>query len=327
VYEEPPATWMKPISKVPWVPARDPLESEWMAVERSVSPEEFRRLREFRDAVQGLGLDNHAACAVVPHSKQAATLLRFLRARAGVKESADMFTEALDWRRDFDLDRKLDDWRSEWLAGTSARVRLLKVYDWMSVLGRDFEDLPVTLVRESQADPAGIVREIGMEPLLLHMLLSIEDAFAHARAKMLATGHYTTGFVEIHDMGNYGLVGGWTSRAFNSIPFFKVQAKVFDLVYPERVRVLFLLRAPRAFAAIWKIFEPWVPQATKNKIRMKGQCAREWVHEVEALVPMEVVPAWLQKDNAELLHEALPWAGAVPDGALAHFECDPDKGI
>merc|ERR1719296_173365 len=43
-------------------------------------------------------------------------------------------------------------WRQEWAAGTSRRVRVLKEYDCFGCLGKDKEGLPVFVTRHSQGD-------------------------------------------------------------------------------------------------------------------------------------------------------------------------------
>eukprot|EP00913_Durusdinium_trenchii_P000659 g612.t1 len=55
------------------------------------------------------GLDFHVACRKAPHSKRPGTLLRFLRARNWNQElSLKLLQEALDWRRDYQLEEKLE---------------------------------------------------------------------------------------------------------------------------------------------------------------------------------------------------------------------------
>lgn len=303
-----------------WVAPACDVEAEWKAVQRSVDADEFRRLQELRRLVEAL--DVHSACDTAvgnaPHSQQAGTLLRFLRARRGEpKVAALMLREALDWRRDFSIDDKLRAWRSEWEAGTSTRVKLFREYNYIGLMGCDREGLPVYVYRHSQGDLGGLVRELGDEPVLLHMVRMIEDSFLEARTMMLNTGRFLCSFIEVHDLGNYGLVPNWLPRAFGEFGFMKKFAPVFDKVYPERVRVCFLVRMPAAFSMIWRLASPLVPEATHSKLRLKGYAAASWVKEMEALLPESAVPDWLRSEDPALLLKARPWGGVVPKGALA----------
>jgi len=290
---------------------------------------------QFRSVVHAKGLDSHAACTAAgsePHSRQASTLVRFLRARGGDCEAAaKMLQGALDWRRDFDIDAKLRAWRPEWDEGASARVRLIKTFTYIAELGPDNEGMTVILHRHSQADLGGLVREVGSEPLLLYMVSMIEGQFEVARARMLKTGNFLTNFIEIHDVGNYGYVGGYLSRGVGAAAFFKTASPVFDNVYPERLRVCFLVRMPLAFTAVWRMFSPMVPPATKNKIRLKGYAASSWIDEMRELIPEDVIPAFLRGDLASDLAKATPWGGYVPKDALHTFEKDastqPNAGM
>lgn len=333
-YSQAESPWIQsaapPSPAFPFSDEKDPLlKAEWKVVEKNISAEEMHALREFRRVVASKGLDRHPACDSTPHTRRAATLLRFLRARNGsLKLAAAMLEEAMDWRRDFDVDRRLAAWRSEWNAGVSPRVRLLQEYDYVCLMGRDREGLPVYLHRYSQGDPGGICREIGKDILLLHLVRCMEDCFAESQAHMLRTGTLVTGFIEIHDVGNYKLVGNWMQRALGAVaPYTTTIAPVLDKVYPERVRMAFVLRAPPAFAVIWRVVTPLIPPSTKEKIRLKGFRASTWQEEMKAVVPESIIPDWLQVDDAIHFPKARPWAGLVPHGALAKFcELDADQG-
>merc|ERR1712113_118726 len=169
------------------------------------------------------------------------------------------------------------------------------------------------------ADVGGLVREVGEEALLLHMVSMIEDQFEQADRKMMRTGFCVNSFVEIHDTGNYGYVPSYLPRGFQAAPFYKTYAPVFDKVYPERVRVCFLVRAPPAFSVIWRLCLPLLPEATKHKIRLKGFNASSWLEEMEVLLPPKTIPAWLRSDAVELIEQAQPFGGIVPKGALEDF--------
>lgn len=301
--------------------AGDPLEAEWAVVRGAVSAEELKRLEELRHAVADL--QHHPACARVPHDRRPATLLRFLRARGGaVPLAAEMLREAMDWRRDFGLDEKLRAWTAEWEAGTSPRVKLLKAYDFVRLLGRDREGLPVYLHQFGQGDPVGLAREVGQEVLLLHLIRILECNLHEAQSRMLQTGRLVTSFVEVYDLGNYAQTPNWFQRAVLTVPLYKGFAHIFDRVYPERLRSAFLVRCPRAFSMIWHGVSGMLPDATRRKVHVKGFNASSWLEELGAYLPPTCIPAWLRADDQTNFVEAAKIGGLVPRGPSAHASCD-----
>lgn len=307
-------------ASLPWVPREDPLEAEWAVCERGTSEQEYELLIKFRELVKSTGLDSHLACSKVPHTKRATTLLRFLRARQGnMQKALDLMGRALDWRRDFGIDRRLSEWRSELAAGT-ARSRVVLKYWHIDVIGPDRFGLPIFLNRCAVLDAAGLVGEVGTDVLIVHSCLYLEEALEAARLRMLKTGVLINSFVEIHDLGNYGLVPRWLQRAMGSIPMFKKVAPVMDEVYPERVRAAFLLRAPSAFSMVFKLVQPIVPEETKKKIKIYGYPAHAWREELSAAVGESAVPPFLLCDDMAVVKEATPAGGIVPAGALAEEE-------
>lgn len=299
----------------PWNPPADPLEAEWLAMKRNCKVDEFCTLEKFRLRVLEAGLDVHPACSVVPHGQRATTLLRFLRARGGnVDKALHLLGEAFDWRHEFGMDKKLNEWRAEWKAGTSARVKVMKRYDYTRFVGNCRQGLPVYLTRFSDGDPGGIAREVGRETLLLHHAMSVEDSFDAALKMTLQTGLLRMNFVELHDLGDYGTTGHSMKRGWGAVSVYKEMSIVFDKVYPERVRACFILRCPVFFSIFWRIISPIVPPHTRTKIRIRGFAAKSWYDDLEELLPVETIPLWLRGDDPALVVGAEPVAGVVPEG-------------
>jgi len=270
----------------PWVWAPKPEESEldleWKIVEHELDAKSMACLRSFRKAVVEAGLDSHRACANTPHSQRPGTLVRYLRARNWNQElSMAMFRDALDWRRDYDLDAKLEAWRAEWKTDSTPRVQLWRKYGYVKCIGLDHDGLPIWLHRMSQCDAGGLVREAGIEAFILFHIAILEDSFARAQERMMKTGKLITNFVEIYDQGDYGHVDGYLRRGWGSWEGYKQMIPILDKVYPERLRVSFLLRCPRIFAVFWRLVEPLLPATTVKKIRIKGYAASSFVEELK----------------------------------------------
>lgn len=306
--------------KQPWVWApksdENEIDLEWKIVEHELDEESLCRLRNFRKAVADAGLDFHAACERVPHSKRPGTLLRYLRARNWNQEqSLKMLQEAFDWRTEFQLDEKMEVWRAEWNAQETSRVKVWKKYTYIKPIGLDHDGLPIYIHRTSQCDAAGFVREAGMEAFILFHLHIMEECFAAAQERMMKTGKLITNFVEIYDQGDYGLVGKYMRRGYQAWEPYKQMIPILDKVYPERVRVAFVVRCPSVFAIFWRLVEPFVPPATVKKIRIKGYASKTFVAEMKEFMAESTIPPFLRSDDRSLLLAAEPWGGVVPPGA------------
>lgn len=286
-------------------------------VRSAVDDEVYDALRKLRALVAHL--DSHPACTNEPHPQQPLTLLRFLRARNfNLQQAAQQLTEALDWRAEFQIDDKLEAWQAEWEEGTSARVRFLRKYDFVKFCGLDRDGAPVYLHEMGQSDPPGITREIGEECLLLHFVRTFEVQRAAGRALFFETGRLPRGSVEIYDLGNYaGVKGMMVKRGFSMIPLYKGFARVFDKVYPERIRVAFLVRAPRLFDMIWRAIYPAIPDGTRRKCKLYGPRSACWLEEMGALLPPGTIPTWLRSDAEEDFAEGALLGGMVPRGSAA----------
>eukprot|EP00930_Biecheleria_cincta_P057723 TRINITY_DN43606_c0_g1_i1.p1 TRINITY_DN43606_c0_g1~~TRINITY_DN43606_c0_g1_i1.p1 ORF type:complete len:396 (-),score=66.53 TRINITY_DN43606_c0_g1_i1:40-1227(-) len=295
------------------------LRAEWEVVQSSISAEELHLLQDFSDHVEQLGLDRHLASTVEkPHARRAATLLRFLRARNGdLQKAGALLAEALDWREDFQLDTRLKTLRAEIASGDSARSRLIKKYGYVDYLGEDCEGNPVRLQRFSHADPGGLTRELGADDFLLYLLNEIETALDQAQLRMLQSRRLFKGFVEIADLGDDAVVAGWWTRSMGAIGPYSKFAPVFDKVYPERISVAFLLRTPSAFSVVWRLALPIIPEATRQKIRIKNKHCSTWKHEVANFMSLELLPSYL-KDGLPV--RSISSGGVVPKDAYSQLK-------
>jgi len=292
-------------------------DEEWAMLRAAVSSAEYEKVRELRAEVAHL--DEHPACAQEPHTRHSTTLLRFLRARnMSVDLAAALIADALDWRAEFGVDEKLAAWRKEWLEGTSERVKLLRAHDFVKYCGEDLHGCPVYLHQMGQADPSGIAREVGEETILLHFLRQFEEQTTAMRQRFLHTGRVVPGCTDLYDLGNYSGTPGFLKRGLGMIPLYSSFARVFDRVYPERVGVAFIVRAPRIFDVVWRTILPAIPEATRRKCRLFGPRSASWLDDLRTVVAPESIPAWLRSDDTCELSAALSLGGLVPHGAASH---------
>jgi len=176
--------------------------------------------------------------------------------------------------------------------------------------------IPCTLFRLSVGDPAGAVREIGPEFLLLASLSRLEKMHELLRAAMLRLGKVIVGQIQIIDVGDYGLVPNWRSRMYSAFSLGPDLWKVFDANYPETVRKVFIVRTGAISRMIWDWVSPLASKRTRQKIRLFGSCAGAWRDELRSeFAPQQTLPEFLLCDDKKVCMLATPRGGIIPEGA------------
>eukprot|EP00428_Durinskia_dybowskii_P025889 CAMPEP_0170234210 /NCGR_PEP_ID=MMETSP0116_2-20130129/16851_1 /TAXON_ID=400756 /ORGANISM="Durinskia baltica, Strain CSIRO CS-38" /LENGTH=416 /DNA_ID=CAMNT_0010485005 /DNA_START=18 /DNA_END=1265 /DNA_ORIENTATION=- len=290
------------------------LEREWEIVSASISQAECHGLHELRDSLQDLG--SHPSCAQHPLHRQAQTLIRFLRGRDGDVRKADaMFRASMDWRHEFQVEAKIQQWRAELSAGATPRSRLFTAYGSDAEICLDKFGVPMWLMRLSVSDPAGMLREVGQDALLVNSIAKIEGMHSHLRRAMFREGKLIRGCVQIIDVGDYGDVPNWWSRMWATYNIGRPAFKVFDSNYPETTRKVFIVRMGSVTTSIYKLVKPIIPPRTNDKMRIFGHAAVAWADELRGEVPEDVdLPQFLCSDDAEALRVARPVGGMIPLG-------------
>lgn len=297
------------------------LELEWAIVAASIAPTELQALRELLSAVEDCTA--HPACRERPLSRQPQTLLRFLRGREGdVGKAEKMFRDSLNWRASFGVDEKVHGWHEELKEGRSARAKLFRTYGTDAELCMDKEGVPIWLMRFSVADPAGMLREVGPEALLVHSLGRMEATHAHLRRAMFKRKALVSGCVQVIDVGDYGQHGvpNWWARMYSGFRIGSDAFRIFDANYPETTRKVFIVRMGRVTHSIYRMALPLIPERTRRKQRMFGAAAAEWLAELRAELPESgeaALPAFLRCDSGAAFGAALPRGGLVPVGGGA----------
>lgn len=292
------------------------LEKEWAIIKESIEPLELERLEAFAMRVKDCG--THAACQRRPLHRQAQTLLRFLRGREGDVQAAEvMFRASLDWRRDFGVEEKVSQWHKEQTEQRTWRARLILAYSTDAEICKDRHGVPVWLMRMSVSDPAGMLRELGQETLLLSSLARMEAMHSHLRHAMFQTGRLVRGCVQVIDVGDYGRHGvpNWFKRMWDGYRVGRGAFKIFDLNYPETTRKVFIIRMGPITSRIYKAILPLVPERTRVKVRMFNSQAASWRQElIDELPPEPQLPEFLVSDGDYAFATARPVGGLVPVG-------------
>lgn len=292
------------------------LEREWDIVSSSITSQELERLDALRSAVEDL--EDHPACSTRPLHKQGQTLLRYLRGRDGdVAKAEFMFRASMDWRHEFGVDDRISEWRQELAEGKTRRARLVAAYGVDVELGLDKMGVPVWLMRLSVSDPAGVLREVGKDVMLVNSLTRMEAMHANLRRAMFSQGRVVRGCIQVLDVGDYGKHGvpNWWTRMMDGFRVGSTAFKIFDGNYPETTRKIFIVRMGRVTSTIYNMALPMIPIRTRMKMRIFGPSAAAWSGELIAELPEGArLPGFLVCDREEAFRDARPAGGLVPVG-------------
>ncbi|CAE7663067.1 retm [Symbiodinium sp. CCMP2456] len=290
--------------------------AEWPIVQKDIEHAEFHRLLQLRSRLRDC--DDHLACRRQVLSRQPQTLLRFLRARNGDLQKAEvMFRKMLEWRHAFSVDEKVQQWKAELEEQSTQRSIQMRRFETDVELCRDRHGVPVRLVRTSVADVQGLVREFGKDLVLIDTIMRMERTHEEIRRAMLDTEKVVAGQLQIIDMGDYGDYGvpNLTSRLFSSLKLAAEISQITDANYPETVRKAFIIRLGSCTSTAWRYcIQPLLPERTQHKLVPCGPKASSWEAQLGAELDLTALPAFLCEDSDAAFQAAVPRGGLVPVG-------------
>eukprot|EP00240_Pyramimonas_obovata_P015671 CAMPEP_0118956292 /NCGR_PEP_ID=MMETSP1169-20130426/61461_1 /TAXON_ID=36882 /ORGANISM="Pyramimonas obovata, Strain CCMP722" /LENGTH=279 /DNA_ID=CAMNT_0006904307 /DNA_START=144 /DNA_END=979 /DNA_ORIENTATION=- len=211
------------------------------------------------------------------------TLLRFLRAdkRNGKfrpQASKERLLNALKWRKDHLVDpmAAAPD-PPEW-----ATYQCLRVRRWT---GREAEGRPVQFERLGKFLGGGNAKTFNHGVWLKMYARDLEQHFDELRIASQAEGKPVSTYVFCADLEGFeGIV--WSMSSV--IALLKFLTKEVEEKYPEVVDKILLFAAPKMFAAIFKMFRPFMDPITASKVEVYGRS--EGLKRIEALLPLEAIP-------------------------------------
>ncbi|XP_041473469.1 SEC14-like protein 1 isoform X2 [Lytechinus variegatus] len=185
-------------------------------------------------------------------------LLRFLRARDFNTEKAhEMITASLAWRKQHKVDQILSTWEPPPI--------LLDYFPggWHFY---DREGRPVFIMRLGQLDVKGLIKAVGEEAILRHVLSINEEGIRRTEQATKQTGRPISSWTCIVDCEGLSMRHLWR-------PGIKALLRMIEVVeanYPEVMGKLLIVRAPRVFPVIWTLVSPFIDENTRQKFLIYG---------------------------------------------------------
>jgi len=215
------------------------------------------------------------------HKNKPADVVRFLRARPGDVDAAEiMFRAMVDWRKENNVDSILDSYHPP--------KKLVDYFPAAILRGLDKEGDPVFLSRDGVVDGVALLDTFGRDELIRHAIWMREmigkgSWIQEYEAKQ---GRPVTRIVVIDDVGG---LNPW--RYIRNRPFLALYGEILRLdqdFYPESAKKLIILRVPSVFHVIWKVIRGMFDDGVVEKMVFLG--SRNFEKKLSEYVDLEILP-------------------------------------
>ncbi|XP_048722023.2 SEC14-like protein 5 isoform X3 [Caretta caretta] len=180
-------------------------------------------------------------------------ILRFLRARDfNIDKAREMLCQSLTWRKQYQVDYILQTWRPP---------SLLEEYYTGGWHYQDKDGRPLYILRLGQMDTKGLVKALGEESLLRHVLSINEEGQKRCEENTSLFGRPITSWTCLVDLEGLNMRHLWR-------PGVKALLRIIEVVednYPETLGRLLIVRAPRVFPVLWTLVSPFINENTRQK--------------------------------------------------------------
>ncbi|XP_022106083.1 SEC14-like protein 2 [Acanthaster planci] len=184
-------------------------------------------------------------------------LLRFLRARKfDLTSSETLFRKDVKWKKEMQ---------------TSALSRddipeILKKYWPGGTCGFDKEGSPVWIDAIGRSDFKGLLYSAKTSDIIKHNIVIAESLYKLMEQQTLKLGRHVEGVAYIADMEKFGLHHLWKP----AVDVFNQNASVFEQHYPETLKRVFVINAPKIFPLAYSLVKPFLQENTRKKVNILG---------------------------------------------------------
>uniref|UniRef100_A0A7N5ZVS3 SEC14 like lipid binding 1 n=1 Tax=Anabas testudineus TaxID=64144 RepID=A0A7N5ZVS3_ANATE len=223
-------------------------------------------------------------------------ILRFLRARDfNMDRAREILCQSLTWRKQHQVDYLLETWTSP---------QVLQDYYTGGWHHHDRDGRPLYILRLGQMDTKGLVRALGEESLLRHVLSINEEGLRRCEENTKVFGRPISCWTCLVDLEGLNMRHLWR-------PGVKALLRIIEVVeanYPETLGRLLILRAPRVFPVLWTLVSPFIDENTRKKFLIYAGNDYQGPGGLVDYIDKEIIPDFLA---GECMCE-VPEGGLVP---------------
>ncbi|XP_070205227.1 retinal-binding protein-like isoform X2 [Littorina saxatilis] len=185
-------------------------------------------------------------------------LHKWLKARAyDVDKAADMYRTSMAYRQKMGVDR---------LTAEYQPPEVLKKYLTGGFCGHDKEGSPVRVELYGHLDMKGLMYSAKKVDLEKTKLLQCENTLKDWQEESKKRGKRVDGLTVIFDMEGVSSKMLWRP----GLQMYLHLVKVLEDNYPEMMKRMFVVNAPRIFPLLYKLARPLISEDMKNKIHVLG---------------------------------------------------------
>ncbi|KAL4836471.1 hypothetical protein H8958_021378 [Nasalis larvatus] len=223
-------------------------------------------------------------------------ILRFLRARDfHLDKAREMLCQSLSWRKQHQVDLLLQTWQPP------ALLEEFYAGGWHY---QDIDGRPLYILRLGQMDTKGLMKAVGEEVLLRHVLSVNEEGQKRCEGSTRQLGRPISSWTCLLDLEGLNMRHLWR-------PGVKALLRMIEVVednYPETLGRLLIVRAPRVFPVLWTLISPFINENTRRKFLIYSGSNYQGPGGLVDYLDREVIPDFLGGESVC----NVPEGGLVP---------------
>ncbi|XP_046460828.1 SEC14-like protein 2 [Daphnia pulex] len=206
---------------------------------------------------------------------------KWLVARSyNINEAEKMLRASLAWRETNGVDDVL-----KWTP-----PEVIQKYVSYGKIGHDKFDCPLYISLQGRIDYRGILQSVTRKEYMKFHNYNQEKLMQDMREECLRTGknvaYQSSLIIDVEGLSMRQIV------CKSAVDVGTEAAKVNVLNYPEIVRRIFVINAPKLFTVIYNILKPFVAQETQAKMRIFGCNKEEWKAALLEEIDADQLPAF-----------------------------------
>ncbi|KAG9473476.1 hypothetical protein GDO78_013590, partial [Eleutherodactylus coqui] len=208
-------------------------------------------------------------------------ILRFLRARDfNIEKAREMLCQSLSWRKQYQVDYILQTWRPP---------PILEEYYAGGWHYHDRDGRPLYILRLGQIDTKGLLKAVGEEAILRHVLSINEEGQRRCEENTRLYGLPIRSWTCLVDLEGLNMRHLWR-------PGVKALLRIIEVVeanYPETLGRLLIVRAPRVFPVLWTLVSPFINENSRRKFLIYSGNNYQGPGGISDYLDKEIIPDFL----------------------------------